>query len=270
MIGKINEALPSLRLLDCSGSGQECIQVPVFVNEEGRGFDANPRDSRHVVRRIAGQGLDVHHFFRTHPEFFLDFRAADFPIFNGVEHADSIRNQLHQIFIRGHDADVHPRGFGLSCVGGDQVIGFKARCFETFHVERARGLSNQGKLRNEFVGRVGAIGLIVGRQFIPKRRPCRIENDGQMRGLQIIQQFQQHVAEPEHGVDGSPVGSGQHRQRVERSKDEAGPIHQTEVLTSRILVLRVHRCVPSPGLRLSSRRPTWGKDVAQSCPTGKV
>ena len=209
MLGKIDEALASLRLCDFGRPREQGIQIAVGVNELGRGFHADAGNPGDVVRGIAGQGLHVHHVLRAHAEFFFDFGRADPSVFEGIEHAHPIGHQLHQVLVRGHDHDVEPFSPGVSRIGGDQVIRFEAGPFDTCHIEGPRGVAHQRKLGDQFIGRVRAVGFIIGKHLVSKRLPRRIENHGHVRGLKVVQQFEQHVGKPEDGVHGRPVRSGQ-------------------------------------------------------------
>ena len=108
MLGKLNEALTSLRLFDFGRPREQGIQIAVSLNELSRGFHADARDPGDVVRGITGQGLHVHHALWTHAEFFLDFGRADLPVFERIEHAHPVGHQLHQVLVRGHDHDLEP------------------------------------------------------------------------------------------------------------------------------------------------------------------
>ena len=208
MPGEVDEALASLRLFDFGRPREQGIQVAVGVNELGRGFHPDAGNSGDVVRGIAGQGLHVHDLFRAHAEFFLHLGRADPPVFESVEHAHPVGHQLHQVLVRRHDHDLEPVCLSASRIGRDQVVRFEPGFFETWHVEGTCGVAHQWELGDQFIGRVRAVGFVLGKKPVAKRLPGRIENHGHVRGLEVVQQFEQHVGKPEHGVHGRPVRSG--------------------------------------------------------------
>ena len=268
MPGEVDEALAALRLFDFGRPREQGIQVAVSLNELGRGFHADAGDAGNVVRGIAGQGLYVNHTLRAHAEFVLHFGRADPPVLEGVEHAHTVGYQLHQVLVRGHDHDVEPVRLGASRIGGDQVVRFEPGPFETGHVEGPRGLSHQRELGDQFVGRVRAVGFVLGKNLVPKGLPGRIENHGHVRGLHVVQQFEQHVGKPEDGVHGRPVRPGQHRERVERPEQETGPVHQTQSPVGSVSMLRRrHRqrvsSFPSFVRRGEGRKRTWQPTQAE-------
>ena len=102
LIGKFQEVLAPLGLLNLTGAGQQGFQVPIFIDQLRRGLDADPRNARDIVGGIPGQRLDLHHLVRAHAEFLHHFGVADPAIADRVAHGDAIGigDQLHHVLVR--------------------------------------------------------------------------------------------------------------------------------------------------------------------------
>ena len=233
--GILDQRLAPLRLLDLAGALEQRFQIAIFDDQLGRGLDADPRHTRHIVGRIARQRLHLDHLFGRHAEFLDHLGDADAAVLHGVEHGHLVGDELHQVLVRGDDGRRSTSLAGLAGVCGNQIVGLEAALLEARQIEGADRLANQRKLRDQVVRRRRPVRLVVGIKLVAEGDFRLVEDDGEM-GRPVIrrhvaQQLPQHVAESEHGIDLQPVGFAvQRRQRVVGAKNIGGTVDQKDVV----------------------------------------
>ena len=178
LVGVLDQGLAALGLLDLAGARQQGFEVAEFVDQQGGSLDADAGNAGYVVDAVAAERLHVDHLVRRHAELLVHFRRADLPVLHGVQHADLVGDQLHQVFVRRHDGDARALGGGLARVGRDQVVGFKTLHLEGGLAEGDGGLAHQRELRDQVFRRIGAVGLVLVVEVIAegdarRRRRCR-------------------------------------------------------------------------------------------------
>ena len=235
LLGIVDQGLAALVLLDLAGARQQRFKVAIFADQLCGGLDADARHARHVVAGIADQRLDLDDFFRRHAEFLDHLVAADPLVLHGVVHDDGRADELHQILVGGDDRCRCLRLVGEPRIGRDQVVGLIAGLFEAGDVEGVHRVANERELRNEVVRRRVAVGLVFGIHFRAERLFRFVEHHREMRRpvfrLHIAQQFPQHVAEAEHGIDLQAVGfAAERRQRVIGAENVARSVDQEDVV----------------------------------------
>ena len=211
IVGIGQQGLAALGLFDLAGALEQRLKIAISVDELGRGFHANTRHARYVVGGIARQRLHFHHLRGRHAETLDDLRRADLLVLHGVEQLHlAVFHQLHQVLVGGDDGDARAGLTPQTCVGGDQIVGFEPRFLNASDAEGARGVAHQGKLRDQIVGRIGAISLVFRVDVISERLFAGIENHRQMGGpvavLHVLEQLPQHVAVAGDRAGGQPVG----------------------------------------------------------------
>jgi hypothetical protein len=98
----------------------------------------------------------------------------------------------------------------------------------TSRPERLGRLAHQRELRHQVVGRLEAVGLVVGEDRVAEARLALVEHHHQLLARHVLDQAEQHVAKAVDRADRNPVGIGQGRQREERAEDVARPVDQDE------------------------------------------
>ena len=188
---RIGQDLAPLRLLDLARAGKELVEVAIFIDELGGGFQADAAGPRHIVGRIAGQRLHVDDFFGRHAEVGGDFVEADAALlaralragFAGrrIVHGYAGPDELHQILVRRNDQNVGAALLRLSRIGGDKIVGLEAVLFNRQQAEGAHGGAHQRELRNEIVRGLRAIALIGRINLLAEGVFRFVEDDGEMR-----------------------------------------------------------------------------------------
>ena len=162
LVGKADQRLAPLGLLDLARPRQQRFQIAIFVDQQRRRLHPDPRRARHVVDAVTAQRLHIDHPFGTDAEFLDHLGAVDGLVLHGVEHDDAIADQLHQILVGRDDRDLPaciPRPAGQ---GRDDVVGLVAIRLDAGDVEGAGCFARQGELRLQILGQFGAVGLVFG------------------------------------------------------------------------------------------------------------
>ena len=235
LLGILDQRLTPLRLLDLAGALEQRFEIAVLGDQLRGGLDADAGHARHIVGGIAGQRLNLDHFFRRHAEFFDHLGNADTAVLHGVEHRHLVGNELHQILVRRHDGRGRAALAGLAGVSGDQVVGLEAALLQAGQIEGADRLSDQRELRDQIVRRRRPVRLVVGIELVAEGYFRLVEHDGEMArpvvGRHVAQQLPQHVAEAEHGIDLQSVGFAvQRRQRVVGAENIGGAVNQKDMV----------------------------------------
>ena len=101
IVGVFDDGFAALVLLDLAGALQKRFDVAIGIYQFRRGLDPDSPHARHVVTRVAGQGLDLDHLVRGHAKLLEHFGGRDALVLHGVEQFDlAVDHQLHQVLVR--------------------------------------------------------------------------------------------------------------------------------------------------------------------------
>ncbi len=114
-------------------------------------------------------------------------------------------------------------------IGGDQIVGLVIRPLDARDVEGVGRLAHQLELRHEIVRRVRAMRLVLVVELVAEAHARAVEDDGEVVGVGLLQQLEEHVAIAQHRADRRAVGAGQRRQRVIGAEDVAGAVDEIDV-----------------------------------------
>ena len=148
MLGKLNEFLAPLRLLDLARPLQQRIKITVLGNQLCGGLDADAGHAGHVVDRVASERLHVDDLVGCDAEFFEHLVGSHALIFHRIEHIDARPHQLHQVLVGRHDRDLAAGFRDLGRVGRDQVVGLESLFLDARDIERLHGIADQRELRD--------------------------------------------------------------------------------------------------------------------------
>ena len=186
-----------------------------------------PGTPGHVVDAVAGQGLDVDHLGRRHAELLHHVGDVDGLQLDRVEHRHALADELHEVLVGGDDDDARALGAGEAAVAGDEVVGLVAVELDGGQGEGVRRLADEAELGLQLVGRLGAVGLVGGIDLVAEVAAGGVEDDGDILGLEVRQQLDEHVGEAVDGIDGRAVRPPRHhRQGVEGAEDEARAVDE--------------------------------------------
>ena len=125
---------------------------------------------------------------------------------------------------------VAPGVAALGGEGGEDVVGLEADLLDHDDAQGAEDLAHEGELRDEEVGGVGPVALVLLDDVVAEGRLGTVERDGHAAGMVVAQQHDQHRREAVHGVgDLAGLGGQVDGQGEERPEDERVAVEQVEV-----------------------------------------
>ena len=224
----------ALGLLDLAGARQQRLDIPIGVDQLGRGLDPDARHARHVVDRVAAERLHLDHLVGRHAELFEHLLRPD-PAQrrqagprNGVEQPDRAigLDQLHQILVGRNDGHLAAGVARHAGIGGDDVVGLPA-----LHLDRGQAVSlgggaRQRKLRHQLFRRRRPVRFVLGVDLVAEGLGRIVEHHRQMRwlilALEVFGELEDHVAKARNAAHRHAVAlARQLRQRVKGPENEA-------------------------------------------------
>ena len=205
LIGVINQGLAALGLFDLFGPLQKRVQIAVFVDQQRCGFHADAGRAGDVIDAIACERLHIDHPIRADTKFLFNLFGAYAFGFHGVIHLDATANELHEVFVRGHDRDATACIAGLHRIGGDDVVCLEAFGFDAREIEGACRRPRKRELRAQIFGRRWAVGFVFGVDIVAKGLGGMVEDHRDMGGrviaFLILDHLEKHVAKARHSTD---------------------------------------------------------------------
>ncbi len=210
------------------------LEVPVGRDQLGRGLFADPGHAGEVVARIAAECCVLGVLRRRDPGaledpgLVVEHVVGDAPAV--VEHLDvRVGDQLVAVAVTGDDDHVDAVGRGAGRERRDDVVGLDARLLQRRDVQRVDDLVDQRDLRDEDVGGLLAVPLVVVVELVAERGARRVEHHGDAVGMLVAEHLHQHRREPEHRVRDGALGRGEiGGQRVEGAVGERQSVDQEE------------------------------------------
>ena len=227
-IGKLDQVLTPLVLFDLTGPCQQGFEIAIFLNQQGSGLDANARHARNIVGTVTGQCLYIDHPFWLNAELLEHLFRAGALVLHGVEQADPVIDQLHQVLVGGDDNHFLIPLTRLSGIGGDQVVSLVALKLDRRQSKCPHGIADQAELRAQVFRRCLAVRLVLGIDFVAEGVGFGVKDNADIMRVEIGQQLQQHVAEAIDRVHLRAIGTVHRRQGVIGTEDKARSIDEIE------------------------------------------
>ena len=95
----LQKGLAALGLFDLTSPIQKVFQRAIFIDQQSRSLDPDPRRAGHIIDTIPGKRLNIDNPFGGHAEFFDHTVAVDTLVLHRVKHFDPIPDKLHQILV---------------------------------------------------------------------------------------------------------------------------------------------------------------------------
>ena len=203
---------------------QQILHRPKFLDQLAGGLIPNPRDARDVVGGVAFQPLVVRQSSRVKAKPGLEFlsiidgRLGDPPA--GDHDFDVGVDQLEHIEITGDDEHVKPFGRGRARHGPQHVVGLVAVDLEDGDTKRLQDFLRGLNLGPQVIGHSLPGGLVFFELRVAEGGSGLVERGGDVTGLLLVEDLQQHIGEPVDGV-GRPTLTGR-----EVGQREKGPVDQ--------------------------------------------
>ena len=232
----LNQRFAALGLLDLAGALQQRFKVAVFVQQLGRGLDADPRHARHIVCRIACEGLYVDHLVRRYAELFHHFCGPDLFVLDRVHHLDARPDELHQVLVGGDDRagtaglNSHPG------IGRDKIVGLVVFKLTAGQAKGLGRFTDERELRDQVLRRLRPVGLVLVVDLVAEGRAPGIEDHGDMVDFRIVEKLRQHSGKAEDCVDRRAVRPRHRRKRMIGAEQVARAVDQVEMPDRLVLV----------------------------------
>ena len=165
-----------------------------------------------VVRGVALEPLEVNELSGLHAVALAD---ALFVVNDGVgeaaaggEHLDVRPDKLEGVGVAGDDEGLHSLLAGLPGQGAQHVVGFVALHLEDGEVEGADDLLDAVHLDGHLLGGFDPVGF-VGFILVVAETLAHVEGHGDVVGLLVPQDVEEHGGEAVDGIGQLPLGGGQ-------------------------------------------------------------
>ena len=205
---------------DLPGVGDDAVQAVVEVEPLGRGLGPHARHPAQVVAGLAHQRRQVRVALGAHAVALLHLGGRHAPrrgaAPDGLEHGAVLGDELEGVAVAGAHQDLQVLGLGPRGQGGQDVVRLVVRGRHGAHPHRRQEVLDELDLPDEGLGRLVAVGLVVGVLAGAEGAARQVEGDGQVGGPLLLQQGQEHGDEAVHGVGRLAGGGGEgvHGQRV--------------------------------------------------------
>jgi hypothetical protein len=157
-------------------------------------------DARDVVDGVADEREIVGDLLGRNAELLLDARAIERRIIHRVDERDLPVDELRQVLVAGRDHGRGTGGRGLPSQRADDVVRFDACDAQDRDAHRLDGFEQRPYLHLELVRHRRPIGFVLGVQLAAKGLAGRVEHDGHVSRLPLVEELVQHVDDAEHRV----------------------------------------------------------------------
>ena len=176
MINVVDQGLATLGLFNFASAFEQCVQIAVFIDQQGSGFNADTRGTRHIVHAVASKGLHIDHAFGIDAKFLVHTIAINALVLHCVKHFDAVTNQLHHVLVRADDGATTACFTGLNGKCGDDVI-----CLETLDlfagdVKRLSRSAGQGHLWTQVFWHRLAVGFVLVIHIVAEGMAALVED----------------------------------------------------------------------------------------------
>ncbi len=222
------------RALHLVGVLEDRLDGAELADEVARALVADPGDAGHVVHRVADEGEHVHDALGGDAPLLLDRlpvearRAA--PLAAGVQHEDVVGHELQEVLVRGDDDDLQALLDRLPGEGRDRVVRLEAGHLDDRHPQRLAHPADVRHLHREVVVHLRAVGLVLRVLLVAERLPRRVEEDGHVLRLLVLEELPEHGGEAVGGVRGQALAGGEAADRVEGAVELAGAVDEVDRL----------------------------------------
>ena len=202
MLGKVDDIL-FLFAFQLVGVGDEVFHAAIFLHQLRGGLLPYARNAWDIVGSIAPKSQNVNQLLRflyavTLAHFLWSPNLRRFAEFGRFVEQNLVRNELSEVFVRGHHIGCKTLLFSLFRQRPDHIVGFVA-----FHaVNRdVESLDEPYYIRYglaEVVGHLLAVGLVFAVFGLPLRSASHVEGHADVGGFLILENLVERVQEAHH------------------------------------------------------------------------
>ena len=208
------------------GVGQHLVEGPPLLDEGGGLFRAHEGHPGNIVDRISHQRLEVDDLVGTDSPVGQQVGGGQVLVLADLVDLHAVAQQLPQVFVIADDAHLHLAGFRLGGEGRQHIVGLPAGNFDQGDAEGANQFLHHGKLGDERLGGLGAMGLVGGIPAFPFARAGGIAGTDEMGGLFLAEDVEDVAGEAEGGIRRQTPRTGHFRNRMENLKDKGVNVDQ--------------------------------------------
>ena len=188
------------------------------------------RHARHVIHRIAHQGLKIDHLWRRDSPFSAERFAVKNLVLADVEDFHAIGDQLPTIFVASHQKALAAKFRGLPGDGRQHVVGFVRRAAEGRDAQRGDNAADGRNLWHQILVHLHPPDLVLGVHRVAKGFAGQVERAEQIIRPLLFEQVQQISREAEHGPYRLALRTGHLGQGMKDLVDQRVRIHYPDAL----------------------------------------
>ena len=209
LVAVLEQLEAQLLRLDAVGVGVDGVEVTEVLEQLGRCLLADTRDARHVVGRVALEGLEVDHLAGREPVALEDggrlVRDRLLDAAAGGHDVRQVGHQLEHVQVAGHDRGGHRPRLRLERQRADEVVGLESLEFVDGDAEGVDQLADPRELLAQVVGHRPPSGLVLLVLLVAERRPGQVEAGDHVVRMHVLVAPQDDAPEAEDGVDQLPL-----------------------------------------------------------------
>ena len=196
------------RAADFLDVGQDVVQRAVFFQQIAGRLGADQRHARHVVGRVAHQGLVIDDLIGPDAPFLPQAVAVHDLVLADVVELDAISDQLPAVLVAGDDVALPAQFVGDPGDRGDNVVGLETLVGQQGNAQGLDHAMYEGDLRLQVLVHLRPPGLVLLIELVAKRLARQVERAEEEVGLFGLQQAEQVAGEAIDGIDRLPAGAG--------------------------------------------------------------
>ncbi len=209
---------------------EDVLQGMVFLQQVAGRLRADQRHARHVVGRVADQGLVVDDLVRRHAPLLPQDLAIDDLVLADVVELHVLGDQLPAVFVAADDETSPSQLVGQPGDRGHDVVGLEALVGQQGNAQGIDHAMHEADLRHEVLVHVGPARLVLLIKLVAKSLSRQVEGTEQKVRLLRFQQIEQVPRKSINGIHRLPARAGHVRDGVENLMDQGMGVNDPDRL----------------------------------------
>ena len=220
LIAKLHQVLLAFRSRHVAGMVENRFQRAVLFQQLPGELRPDQRHARHVVDRIAHQGLKIDDLLRRDSPFRPQRIRVENLVLADVEDLHPIGDQLPAVLVAGDQEALAAEFVGQAGDGGQDVVGLVRLAVQRGNAQGGNHAADGRNLRHQVLVHLRPLNLVLIVHRVAERLARQIEGTEQIVGLLLFQQVEQIAGEAEHGPHRLALRAGHLRQGVKDLMDQ--------------------------------------------------
>ena len=199
---------------------EDVLQGAVFLQQVAGRLGADQRHARHVVGRVADQGLVIDDLVRRDAPLLPQDLAIDDLVLADVVELHVLGDQLPAVLVAADDETPPAQLLGQPGDRGHDVVGLEALVGQQGNAQGLDHAMHEADLRHEVLVHVGPARLVLLVKLVAKGLARQVEGTEQKVRLLRFQQIEQVPRKAIDGIHRLPAGAGHVRDGVEDLVDQ--------------------------------------------------